>query len=164
MHGTNGRGVQVVLNSLAEEKLQASLRCLARHGRFLEIGKYDLSNNTPLGMALFLKNVSFHGILLDAIFEEDNPEWVQVSELLTDGIKSGKCKLLFRFFILHQTVLNSIPFTGFIDIGSVSVLQRNKNRLYGTINALKYPVQQRSFESSQIVGSNHLLQQNNSTT
>lgn len=42
-------GVDVVLNSLAEEKLQASVRCLARHGRFLEIGKYDLSNNTPLG-------------------------------------------------------------------------------------------------------------------
>lgn len=44
-------GVNVVLNSLAEEKLQASIRCLARHGRFLEIGKYDLSNNSPLGEA-----------------------------------------------------------------------------------------------------------------
>lgn len=42
-------GVDLVLNSLAEEKLQASIRCLARHGRFLEIGKYDLSNNSPLG-------------------------------------------------------------------------------------------------------------------
>lgn len=89
MHRTSGRGVHVVLNSLAEEKLQASLRCLARHGRFLEIGKYDLSNNSPLGMALFLKNVSFHGILLDAIFEEDNPEWIEVSKLFTEGIKSG---------------------------------------------------------------------------
>lgn len=38
-----------MLNSLAEEKLQASLRCLARHGRFLEIGKFDLSNNSHLG-------------------------------------------------------------------------------------------------------------------
>ncbi|XP_068717598.1 fatty acid synthase-like [Montipora capricornis] len=94
MHGTNGCGVQVVLNSLAQEKLQASLRCLARHGRFLEIGKYDLSNNSPLGMALFLKNVAFHGILLDAIFEEDNPEWIQVSQLLTDGIKSGAVRPL----------------------------------------------------------------------
>lgn len=89
MHRTNGRGVHVVLNSLAEEKLQASLRCLARHGRFLEIGKYDLSNNTPLGLALFLRNVSFHGILLDAIFEEDNPEWIEVSKLFKEGIKSG---------------------------------------------------------------------------
>ncbi|XP_056626779.1 fatty acid synthase [Triplophysa dalaica] len=86
---TQGKGVDLVLNSLAEEKLQASLRCLARHGRFLEIGKYDLSNNTPLGMALFLKNVSFHGILLDALFEEGNREWEEVSELLKAGIANG---------------------------------------------------------------------------
>ncbi|KAM3843635.1 fatty acid synthase [Vipera latastei] len=91
---TNGRGVDLVLNSLSEEKLQASLRCLARHGRFLEIGKYDLSNNTPLGMALFLKNVAFHGILLDAIFEEKNQEWESVSNLLEEGIKNGVVKPL----------------------------------------------------------------------
>lgn len=46
---TKGRGVDVVLNSLAEEKLHASIRCLAQHGRFLEIGKYDLSQNNPIG-------------------------------------------------------------------------------------------------------------------
>ncbi|XP_061667276.1 fatty acid synthase isoform X1 [Syngnathoides biaculeatus] len=86
---TQGKGVNVVLNSLAEEKLQASVRCLARHGRFLEIGKYDLSNNSPLGMALFLKNVAFHGILLDALFEEGNPEWEEVSQLLQEGIAEG---------------------------------------------------------------------------
>uniref|UniRef100_A0A672GZY7 Fatty acid synthase n=1 Tax=Salarias fasciatus TaxID=181472 RepID=A0A672GZY7_SALFA len=86
---TKGKGVDVVLNSLAEEKLQASLRCLARHGRFLEIGKFDLSNNSPLGMALFLKNVAFHGILLDALFEEGNREWEEVFQLLKEGIAGG---------------------------------------------------------------------------
>nr|XP_046232889.1 fatty acid synthase isoform X2 [Scatophagus argus] len=86
---TQGKGVDVVLNSLAEEKLQASIRCLARHGRFLEIGKYDLSNNSLLGMALFLKNVAFHGILLDALFEEGNQEWEEVYELLKEGIIGG---------------------------------------------------------------------------
>ncbi|XP_073462807.1 fatty acid synthase [Aquarana catesbeiana] len=91
---TGGRGVDLILNSLAEEKLQASLRCLARHGRFLEIGKYDLSNNTPLGMALFLKNVAFHGILLDALFEEGNREWEEVSDLLKSGIRDGVVKPL----------------------------------------------------------------------
>ena len=35
---TKGRGVDVVLNSLSEEKLQASIRCLSNHARFLEIG------------------------------------------------------------------------------------------------------------------------------
>ncbi|KAL6094787.1 fasn [Pungitius sinensis] len=86
---TQGKGVDVVLNSLAEEKLHASIRCLARHGRFLEIGKFDLSNNSPLGMALFLKNVAFHGILLDALFEEGNREWEEVSQLLKEGIVGG---------------------------------------------------------------------------
>jgi len=47
---TGGRGVDVVLNSLSEDKLQSSVRLLAQHGRFLEIGKFDLSNNAPLGM------------------------------------------------------------------------------------------------------------------
>ena len=51
---TNGRGVDLVLNSLSEDKLQASLRCLATSGRFLEIGKYDLSQNNVLGKLLKL--------------------------------------------------------------------------------------------------------------
>uniref|UniRef100_A0A8C2UFP2 Fatty acid synthase n=1 Tax=Coturnix japonica TaxID=93934 RepID=A0A8C2UFP2_COTJA len=94
LRATNGKGVNLVLNSLAEEKLQASLRCLSQHGRFLEIGKFDLSNNSQLGMALFLKNVAFHGILLDSIFEEGNQEWEVVSKLLTKGIKDGVVKPL----------------------------------------------------------------------
>ena len=60
LRATNGKGVNLILNSLAEEKLQSSVRLLAPHGRFLEIGKYDLSNNSPLGMAVFLKNVRFY--------------------------------------------------------------------------------------------------------
>lgn len=91
---TGGKGVDLVLNSLAEEKLQASLRCLAQHGRFLEIGKFDLSKNHPLGMAIFLKNVTFHGILLDALFEGANDSWREVAELLKAGIRDGVVKPL----------------------------------------------------------------------
>ncbi len=49
MSETKGKGVDVVLNSLAEDKLQASVRCLAKGGRFLEIGKLDLLKNNNLG-------------------------------------------------------------------------------------------------------------------
>jgi fatty acid synthase len=52
MSQTHGRGVDIVLNSLAEEKLRASVRCLAPRGRFLEIGKFDLQNNNTIGMIL----------------------------------------------------------------------------------------------------------------
>ncbi|XP_067120579.1 fatty acid synthase [Centruroides vittatus] len=91
---TKGKGVDLVLNSLAEEKLQASVRCLAQHGRFLEIGKYDLSKNSELGMAVFLKNISFHGILLDILMAENlTPATfehkMQVVSLVNEGIKSG---------------------------------------------------------------------------
>ena len=50
LKATNGKGVDIVLNSLADDKLKASVRCLANNGRFLEIGKYDLQKNTILGM------------------------------------------------------------------------------------------------------------------
>ncbi|GLH14335.1 Fatty acid synthase [Gryllus bimaculatus] len=94
MSETEGRGVDLVLNSLAEEKLQASVRCLAQHGRFLEIGKYDFSNNNPLGMAVFLKNTTFHGVLLDALFENNSPEKQEVVRLVNEGICNGAVRPL----------------------------------------------------------------------
>ncbi|GFO47692.1 fatty acid synthase-like [Plakobranchus ocellatus] len=91
---TNGKGVDLVLNSLADEKLQASVRILAKHGRFLEIGKFDLSNNSQLGMSMFLKNTTFHGILLDALFEDDTPEWEDVANMVREGMLNGVVKPL----------------------------------------------------------------------
>jgi fatty acid synthase, animal type len=89
MHATQGRGVDCVLNCLSGDKLQASVRVLAQHGRFLEIGKFDLSRNFNLGMACFLKNISFHGILVDSLFENKNQEWCKVYQLVEEGIRSG---------------------------------------------------------------------------
>ena len=45
-------------------------------------------------MAIFLKNISFHGILLDALFEEGNTDWGTVSDLLAEGIKKGAVRPL----------------------------------------------------------------------
>ena len=94
---TNGRGVDIVLNSLFGDMLQASVRCLAQNGRFLEIGKMDLSLNSNLGMAVFLKNVTFHGILLDGIMDPtvgNKFDWAECANLLQDGIKRGVVKPL----------------------------------------------------------------------
>ena len=40
-------------------------------------------------MSLFLRNITFHGILLDALFEDGNTDWAGVADLVTEGIKSG---------------------------------------------------------------------------
>ncbi|KAH6646092.1 fatty acid synthase S-acetyltransferase [Truncatella angustata] len=56
---TDGRGVDVVLNSLSGDGLRASWECVAPYGRFVEIGKSDIMSNSSLPMAGFAKNVSF---------------------------------------------------------------------------------------------------------
>jgi NADPH:quinone reductase-like Zn-dependent oxidoreductase/aryl carrier-like protein len=67
---TKGRGVDVVLNSLAGEGLIRSLEMLADYGRFLEIGKRDIYANTRLGLRPFRKNLSFFAIDLDRMIRE----------------------------------------------------------------------------------------------
>ncbi|CAH1774053.1 unnamed protein product [Owenia fusiformis] len=112
MNSTKGRGVDVVLNSLAEEKLHASLRLLAPHGRFLEIGKFDLSNNANLGMGLFLKNISFHGILVDSLFDPGNRDWLDTYTLVEQGIKEGVVKPLNTTVFARTDVENAFRFMG----------------------------------------------------
>ncbi|XP_050353705.1 fatty acid synthase-like [Nymphalis io] len=91
---TNGKGVDMVLNSLADEKLQASVRCLGYRGRFLEIGKFDIFNNTLIGMYFFLKEISFHGIMLDSIFAQSYEFRKTLQRLLLSGIESGAVRPL----------------------------------------------------------------------
>jgi NADPH:quinone reductase-like Zn-dependent oxidoreductase len=69
-HRTGGKGVDVILNSLAGESLFASWKCIAPYGRFLEIGKRDILSNQRLPMLKFLENATFSGVDLAAISVE----------------------------------------------------------------------------------------------
>lgn len=71
MRVTRGRGVDVVLNSLSGDGLRASWECMARRGRFVEIGKVDIMANSGLPMSSFAKNVSFSAVDLREILLED---------------------------------------------------------------------------------------------
>lgn len=62
MEATNGRGADLVLNSLSGELLHTSWKCVAPFGKMLEIGKRDFIGRGQLGMDIFESNRSFHGI------------------------------------------------------------------------------------------------------
>ncbi len=47
---TGGRGVDVILNSVAGQLLQEGFDCLAPLGHFIEIGKRDIQQNSALEM------------------------------------------------------------------------------------------------------------------
>ncbi|HEX3660931.1 MAG TPA: type I polyketide synthase [Acidobacteriaceae bacterium] len=65
---TGGRGVDVVLNSLAGAAIPAGLDALAAYGRFVEIGKRDIWENSRLGMRPFRRNLSLFAVdLADAV-------------------------------------------------------------------------------------------------
>jgi len=104
MQQTNGRGVNIVLNSLAEEKLIASVRCLAQNGHFLEIGKFDLVSNNPLDMSAFQKGISFHGILLENI--NDHMYKSLLSKMITDGLRNGTIKPI-QAKVFHKTKIEN---------------------------------------------------------
>lgn len=63
MENTNGKGVDYVLNSLSEEKLQASIRCLADNGNFLEVGKFDMLNKSKIHLGHFMRGITFRAVI-----------------------------------------------------------------------------------------------------
>ena len=64
------RGVNVALNSLSGDGLQATWRCVAHFGRFVEIGKTDLLADSRLPMKPFINNRTYAAVDLHALSYE----------------------------------------------------------------------------------------------
>ncbi len=69
---TGGYGVDIVLNSLTGGAQRAGLEVLAIDGRFVEIGKRDVYDNTRLELSPFRRNLTFHYVDL-ALMAESRP-------------------------------------------------------------------------------------------
>lgn len=89
---TGGKGVDVVLNSLAGEFIPASVRSLSQNGRFLELGKRELMNDEDF--AALRPNASYTVYDLGQSIEA-NP--MLLGELLKDilaGLADGTLRAL----------------------------------------------------------------------
>lgn len=85
MAATDGRGVDVVLNSLYGEAMQRSVGCLAPFGRFVELGKRDYLEGTSLDLRPFSQNLTYYGLDLDQRLAA-SPERIAA---IMDGIRTG---------------------------------------------------------------------------
>lgn len=99
MEITQGKGIDMVLNSLAGEAINRNLSILKPFGRFLELGKRDFYENTRIGLRPFRNNITYFGIDADQLMNE-RPE-------LTAKL-FGEVMDLFEKGILH-----ALPFTRF---------------------------------------------------
>ena len=59
---TEGKGVDVVLNSLGGEFISKSFETLAPFGRFVELGIRDIYNNTQLGLRPFERGLAYFAV------------------------------------------------------------------------------------------------------
>jgi NADPH:quinone reductase-like Zn-dependent oxidoreductase len=64
---TGEAGVDAIVNSLAGDLLRETWECLAPFGRFVEIGKTDITKNTRLDMQPFEHNVTFSSVDLTKV-------------------------------------------------------------------------------------------------
>lgn len=90
MEATNGLGVDLVLNSLAGEFLLRSVTCLGQGGRFLEIGKRDIYENSSLGLGVFRANQTFSAIDMAQILRDDPVTTQRLLAEIAAFAKEGK--------------------------------------------------------------------------
>ena len=67
MERTRGEGVDVVLNSLAGDAIARGIGVLRGYGRFIEVGKRDIFQDSRIGLLAFRKNLSFFGVDVDLL-------------------------------------------------------------------------------------------------
>lgn len=99
MELTNRKGVDCVLNALASEAIPMGLSCLAEFGRFIEIGKRDIYQNSRIPLWPLRRNASFHVVAMDAVFAGD--------ESLTRNMLGELAELV------EQGALGPLPYRAF---------------------------------------------------
>lgn len=89
---SDGRGVDVILNSLAGAAIPANLELLAPYGRYIELSKRDFHENSPIGLGTLMGNVSFSSVDVVHMIRHE-PERAgallrQVVDLVDQGVLS----------------------------------------------------------------------------
>ncbi|KAI9045941.1 type I polyketide synthase [Aspergillus affinis] len=101
LHATDGEGVDVALNSLDGDALQATFKCVAPFGRFIEMGKRDIVQNSRLEMSSFDRNVTFASVDMNVV-REKRPK--MFNRLLRNSVE-----LFVRSQALTQWPITTIP-------------------------------------------------------
>ncbi|MFC5744518.1 SDR family NAD(P)-dependent oxidoreductase [Actinomadura rugatobispora] len=91
---TAGRGVDVVINSLAGEAVSRGLETLRHGGRFIELGKRDIYENQPLLLRPFGDNLSYFGVDVGTLMWKDPERAAEDMGVWLDLYRSGEMAAL----------------------------------------------------------------------
>lgn len=123
---TGGEGIDVVLNSLPGEAIDKSLSILRAYGRFLEIGKTDIYQNRPIGLAPFQDNLSYHAIDLDRVLRQRPQVIRKLFAELSERFAAGD---------LHPSALTSFEATEIVDAFRYMAQRKNIGKIVVRMSA-----------------------------
>jgi NADPH:quinone reductase-like Zn-dependent oxidoreductase len=100
MRMTKGRGVDIVINSLAGDILRATWECVAPFGRFAEIGLTDIESRARISMGTFARGARFEAIELNYMQQTDMG---RIEDLFSRAMDS----------VLNQDLKRATPITAY---------------------------------------------------
>ena len=118
MKMTGGRGVDIVLNSLAGEALHKSWECIAPNGHFIELGLKDIVGNTRLAMRPFMCGASFSSFNVKDL-------WDNHVELMAEVVEGAKPYIIDGIMKPAEPVV-SYPVTDLVK--ALRLLQAGKHK------------------------------------
>lgn len=127
MEKTDGKGMDIVLNTLSGPAMKASLSVLAPQGRFIEIGKTDVLNHGLVDLKHFDHNRSFHPIDLAQFIEEQPDRAGDLLQKIVDMAGDDKIRPLpYQTFPMEQAreafrIMSQARHTGklvLVDVGA----------------------------------------------
>ncbi len=98
---TGGRGVDVVINTLAGDAMQKGMNCLAPGGRYIEIAMTALKSAKSVDLSVLHNNQSFHSVDLRKLSLQ-NPDQVkdyqlELQRLAEEGVIQPVISKIFSF-------------------------------------------------------------------
>lgn len=133
----------MVLNSLTGDLLHASWQCCAPFGRFVEIGKRDLTDSGRLDMQQFLKNVTFSAFDLSQMYASDlevhHKNWSALMEDVLDLYRHGNISKIEPLDVFAISDINKAlrRFGSRNRMGKIAISLENQDS-YLNVRPLKY--------------------------
>ena len=89
LDATQGRGVDVVVNSLSGDAVQKGLQLLAPGGRYIELAIAGLTAGSPLDLSHLTDNQSFHSLDVRKQMQREPEQWTTEMAAMAQHLASG---------------------------------------------------------------------------
>ncbi len=151
MEITNGRGVDVVINTIAGDAIQKGIDILAPEGRYVEIAVFGLQSSKGLNLSRMIDNQSFYSFNLKKFLTFHPEKRVEYMEIMASYLEKG---------LVRPNVSKVFPFNKVID----AYKAKQDRTLIGRIVVKVPEINPKNFEVGDEKCSNYIIRDSKNKT